>query len=159
MLPVSWHLYTKTLHLFFCGNKTQPEQMKRGPLCILTALTAALLSGCEKEHSPSPEFIGNDDISLVIQGSTKIKYIPETFQIGFNADRRQFRIHNDTMSEYYILTCSSMPNVRESTPVNQCLGTTADKGRPTNTLFYRHDEKRKICRGCLLHPFRAWINR
>ena len=83
--------------------------MKRGPLYILTALTAALLSGCEKEHSPSPEFIGNDDISLVIQGSTKIKYIPETFQIGFNVDRRQFRIHNDTMSEYYILTCSSMP--------------------------------------------------
>lgn len=95
--------------MFFCGNKTQPEQMKRRPLCILTALTAALLSGCEKEHSPSPEFIGNDDIALVIQGSTKIKYIPETFQIGFNADRRQFRIHNDTMSEYYILTCSSMP--------------------------------------------------
>ena len=36
-----------------------------------------------------------------------------------------------------------MPNVRESTPENQCLGTTADKGKTDKYTFFIGTTKKK----------------
>ncbi len=76
---------------------------------IFVSFVCLILAGCEKQHSPDPKFIVSNDIALSINGHVKVKYVPETFQIGFSRDKRQFRVHNDTMSEYFIMTCSELP--------------------------------------------------
>ena len=49
-----------------------------------------------------------------------------------------------------------MPNVRESTPVNQCLGTTADKGKTDKySFFIGTTKKRKIVAENLTCPWRS----
>lgn len=75
---------------------------------LALAIYLCLGSGCKKSE-PDPVFIGSDEPALQINGSYRIKYSPATFQIGYSPDNRQFRIHNDTMSEFYILTCSELP--------------------------------------------------
>lgn len=85
--------------------------MMRKVLAILPALSVLLLSsGCEKGLEPDPGFIADGRLALTVRNSMKVAYLPETYQIGFNAERHQFRIHNDTMSEYYILRCQELPD-------------------------------------------------
>ncbi len=81
--------------------------MRRIAAIILA--TIAVLSCSKKPSEPVPEFVGNDNLVLKIKGNNKIEYVPTSFQIGFSRDKKQFRVHNDTMSEYYILTCSELP--------------------------------------------------
>lgn len=83
----------------------------RKVLAILPALSVLFLSsGCEKGLEPDPGFTAGGALALTVRNSVKVEYVPETYQIGFNADRHQFRIHNDTMSEYYILRCQDLPD-------------------------------------------------
>lgn len=55
------------------------------------------------------DFLAGENLSLRIKGKTVQEYSPENCQIGFYEYKKQFRVHNDTMSDYYILTCSSLP--------------------------------------------------
>ena len=73
-----------------------------GILCIAAA-------GCSKHYSPDKVFLESSNISLRYCGSEKITYDPATFQIGFSPEKKQFRVHNDTMSEFFTLTCSELP--------------------------------------------------
>ena len=52
---------------------------------IFVSFVCLILAGCEKHHSPDPKFIVSNDIALSIN------------------------VHNDTMSEYFIMTCSELP--------------------------------------------------
>ena len=80
--------------------------MKR-KLFILTALACML--GCAPEHEPDAAFLEQDCLALEVEGNRRVLYQPETWQLGFSRENRQFRVHNDTMSEYYVITCSRMP--------------------------------------------------
>lgn len=74
---------------------------------ILLALMAA--AGCHPDHKPDNLFLECNDIGLYSKGSMRMKYDPKTGQLGFSKDKCQFRLHNDTMSEYLIVTCSKLP--------------------------------------------------
>lgn len=78
------------------------------------ALAAMLLiltvtEGCRHKHEPERAFMESSILSLRINGCEKIRYEPETFQTGFSPENKQFRIHNDTMSEFFTLTCQELP--------------------------------------------------
>ena len=77
---------------------------------IIIAATAALLvvNSC-RCNKLDEDFIRSEKLSLRVKGKKLHEYEPNNWQIGFNEDKKQFRIHNDTMSEYYILNCSSLP--------------------------------------------------
>lgn len=80
----------------------------RARLIFAAAFIAAVI-GCTKEYKPDDTFMENDDIVLKIKGTELLKYDPMTFQLGYSPEKRQFRVSNDRMSEYYIVTCSSIP--------------------------------------------------
>ena len=73
-------------------------------------LVCFILSGCCRKHEPDPEFVTGGEIVLKIDGAVKVKYVPETFQLGFSPERKQFRVHDDNMTRFYILTCSELPD-------------------------------------------------
>ncbi|MDD6254307.1 MAG: hypothetical protein ACI3ZO_02710 [Candidatus Cryptobacteroides sp.] len=78
-------------------------------LPALFAIASAFLSGCSKGYDPDPDFLASDRIMLKIGGTEKMVYAPDNCQIGFNRSLKQFRVCNDNMSEYYILTCNALP--------------------------------------------------
>ena len=81
--------------------------MKR--ILLAFALMSAV-SGCVRKYEPDAAFLERDVLSLEMDGSSVVEYEPETWQVGFSRENRQFRVHNDTMSEYYVLTCSALPD-------------------------------------------------
>lgn len=78
-------------------------------LALFMALLA-LLTGCVETNEPLPEFTGTGELSLRINGKTIMKYEPLTWQLSCNTQKKQFRVHNDTMSDFYVLTCSELPD-------------------------------------------------
>lgn len=83
--------------------------MRRIATYITVLVTTALACGCVKTYEPDQFFLEENNVVLKIDGKSKLKYDPEKSQLGFSPDRKQFRLHNDTMSEFFILTCSELP--------------------------------------------------
>lgn len=77
--------------------------------CAVLVLGIFLTAGC-RGTGVEPEFLTDSAPLLRVNGENLIKYDPATSQLGYRPDRFEFRLHNDTMSEYYILTCSARPD-------------------------------------------------
>ena len=77
---------------------------------IISALAALLLlCGC-KEYNVEEILLLREDISLTVKGETVINYNTSDFQIGFNSKRNEFRVHDDMMANFFILSCSEIPS-------------------------------------------------
>lgn len=76
---------------------------------IVTAIICSAVCGCEKHYETDPVFIASNDVVLKVRNTDKLVYVPEYYQLGFRKDMKQFRVQNDNMSEYFIFTCSSLP--------------------------------------------------
>lgn len=78
---------------------------------ILTILFAALLLGaCHSSKEMDPSFVRGDGLYLQSGGKTVLRYDPLTWQIGYSAERREFRVFSDDQSSYYILSCKTLPS-------------------------------------------------
>lgn len=75
---------------------------------MILVTAAALLCSCNKVKVDQ-DFLDSDDLSLVVDGRTVHSYDPLTWQVSYNRDRREFRVFSDTMSDYYMLSCSELP--------------------------------------------------
>lgn len=79
-------------------------------LCLVAA--ASILCGCPGSHEAESEneFLRSEMPCLYIGGKAMHEFEPETWQAGFNRSKKQFRVSNDTMSDFYVLVCSEIPS-------------------------------------------------
>lgn len=77
------------------------------PFLLLSA--ALLLGACHHSKEMSPDFIKGDGIYLQSGGKTVLSYDPLTWQLGYSAARREFRAFSDDQSDYFVLTCKTLP--------------------------------------------------
>lgn len=75
---------------------------------ILCGTLALMLAGCEP-YDLDEVLLSRGDVSLTWKGMEQIVYQPETWQMGFNAARNEFRVHDDSMANYFTVVCSAMP--------------------------------------------------
>lgn len=76
---------------------------------VILALCALAAFGCEDD--PDLELAkSSGDIRLEIGGKTVFLFDPLTCQTGFDQTGKEFRIHNDDMSEYFVLSLSHIPD-------------------------------------------------
>lgn len=80
--------------------------MKRYIIVIIAALSLAC--GCNKEKVDQ-DFLNSEDLCLIEAGRKIHTYDPLTWQVSFSQDKKEFRVFSDTMSDYYVLTCSEVP--------------------------------------------------
>lgn len=80
--------------------------MKRHIIVIIAALSLAC--GCNKVKVDQA-FLDSTDLCLIENGRTVHTYDPLTWQVSFSQDKKEFRVFSDTMSDYYVLTCSEVP--------------------------------------------------
>ena len=77
---------------------------------ILIIMTVMLcLTGC-REYDIEEILLQREDISLTIKGEDVISYREETFQIGYNARENEFRVFDDEMGNWFVLTCNERPS-------------------------------------------------
>lgn len=74
------------------------------------AAVMILICGCGPHMFTIEEFSETENISLRIKGARILEYKAETHQLGFNREKCEFRVHDDDMADYFIITCDEMPS-------------------------------------------------
>lgn len=82
--------------------------MKPARTLFLLFLGVLLLGGCSDERMRNA-FVENDELRLMVGGSVPFTYEPNTCQLAFSRDRREFRACTDNMSDFYVVSLSYIP--------------------------------------------------
>lgn len=80
--------------------------MKRYAFILITVLLLA--SSCNGTHEIT-NFSNTDAVRLEVAGITQFYYDPLTCQMAFNRERGEFRVHTDSMSDYFLVKLSEIP--------------------------------------------------
>ena len=77
-------------------------------LVVILLLCVAVLTGCQDERQRAA-FCENEGVRLLVGGSIAFSYEPNTCQLAFSRDLREFRAFTDTMSDFFLATFSQVP--------------------------------------------------
>lgn len=103
---------------------------------ILTALAVAVLSaGCNPGGQLKEEFMETEDLGLTVGYYSILKYDPLTHQLCYNESRNEFRITDDTMANYFIITCYDSPSSNSSVKADIIYTTDSDTKRKEGITF------------------------
>ena len=86
--------------------------MKRKiPYILSIAVLATSLTGCLSESTMGEaDFVSKvSDISLIVNGRTQMKFDEDRHQIAYNEISGQFRVMDDDLNNYFVITLGSMP--------------------------------------------------
>ena len=83
--------------------------MMRNAAFLLSLLCLLLLSGCQDERQLNA-FCENDEIRLMVGGTIAFTYEPNTCQLAFSRDLKEFRAHTDNMSDFFVANFSEIPS-------------------------------------------------
>ena len=76
-------------------------------LLILSALV--LLCGCSDKRMRIA-FSESEEIRLMVGGTVPFTFDPNTCQLAFSRDRKEFRAHTDNMSDFYAVRFTEIPS-------------------------------------------------
>ena len=80
-------------------------------LTSLLVLPALLLAAsCNRTLEPDSTFIATQGIQLKVMGSVIHTYDPLTWQLGYKPSSKEFRVGDDSMKNWYTVTCSKIPS-------------------------------------------------
>lgn len=77
---------------------------------ILIVTMLILCTSCCRDYDINEILLKREDISMTIKGKEVMKYDPETFQIGHNAEKNEFRIFDDNLGNWFTITCRERPS-------------------------------------------------
>lgn len=77
-------------------------------LSIILLLSLLALTGCQDERLRNA-FCENEGVRLLVGGSIAFSYEPNTCQLAFSRDKREFRAYTDTMSDFFVAELSRVP--------------------------------------------------
>ena len=79
-------------------------------ICLLLSPLVLLLTlvSCQQTEVDA-EFLEEYGVCLKVDGKMVHVFDELTWQLSYNATSKTFRAHNDTMSDYFSLKCSSLP--------------------------------------------------
>lgn len=94
-------------------------------LYIIMAIIAALATGC-RGYDAEEVLLPRNDISLTIKGETIMSYEENSCQIGFNDERKEFRVLDNMLTDWFILRCEQIPSSQGQTIRAELEYTTVD---------------------------------
>ena len=102
-------------------------------ICI--AVTMTLLSSCDR-YQPEELLLPKSDISLTIKGEDQIRYDQESWQLGHNAEKNEFRAVNDKLTDWMILRCNTDPSTVGQSVTAYLEYTTSNDTKKLNALTF-----------------------
>lgn len=76
---------------------------------LVMLAVAALSCGCVK-YDVEEILMERQDLSLTWKGEVQVVSDPLTWQIGYNQQRNEYRVHDDSMGNYFVIRCSERPS-------------------------------------------------
>jgi len=96
-----------------------------------------IAQGCAREAHVDKDFLDTNNIVLWVKGSAVHTYDPLTWQLSCNRSKYEFRVSNDTMSEYYVLTCDKMPLEMDQEVIGNLTWTTTSSTASAKNLTFK----------------------
>lgn len=84
--------------------------MKRYLSLLLFSLTLLFPACTDKGDGFEKAGMSSDIPRMEASGKEIFSYVPRTCQLGFNMEKREFRMHSDTMSDFVVATLSEIPS-------------------------------------------------
>lgn len=80
-------------------------------IILFAAAIILLVTGCSRKDSMGEaDFVSRTSgISLTVNGKEIMKYAAREHQIAYNASLHQFRLSDDTLNNYFVLTLERIP--------------------------------------------------
>lgn len=109
--------------------------MARTYIIIGIALMLAASTGCNRYHVEDI-LLPRNEISLTVKGADQIVYDEESWQLGYNDERNEFRIVNDKLNNWVILQCDAVPSTVGQSVTAYLEYTTSNDTRKLNGLTF-----------------------
>ena len=85
--------------------------MTGNPIKYFLLAAVMLFISCNQTGSiDKASFLADDTVRLEINGECQFNYVPGTCQLAYNAKRCEFRVHTDTMLDYFTITLDMVPS-------------------------------------------------
>lgn len=95
----------------------------------------AASTGCNRYHVEDI-LLPRNEISLTVKGADQIIYDEESWQLGYNDERNEFRIVNDKLNNWVILQCDAVPSTVGQSVTAYLEYTTSNDTRKLNGLTF-----------------------
>ena len=76
---------------------------------IICVLLMAMSSGSCVKYDIDEILLEREDLSLTWKGEDQVDYDPLTWQAGCNVKKGEYRVHDDSMANYFAVKCSERP--------------------------------------------------
>lgn len=83
--------------------------MKASVRTLLPLLLLLALAGCRDDRLQSA-FVEREGVRLLVGGTIAFTYEPNTCQMAFSRDLKEFRAHTDNMSDFFVADFSEVPS-------------------------------------------------
>ncbi len=74
---------------------------------LYIGVIALAVSACH--HNVEEVLLSRNDISLTLKGELQMSYNENTCQLGYNTARNEYRVYDESMENWFTLTCSAKP--------------------------------------------------
>ena len=95
-----------------------------------------VLTGCNR-YDIDEILLQREEISLSMKGQDVLKYSPDTYQLGYNAQTNEFRVFDDNMANWFVLTCDSRPSTEGQELTADLKWTSFNSTKTRNRLRFR----------------------
>lgn len=75
---------------------------------IYAGAVALALSACQF-YDVDEVLLSRSDISLTLKGALQISFDENTYQLGYNTERNEYRVYDEKLENWFILRCSAQP--------------------------------------------------
>ncbi|MCX4335473.1 MAG: hypothetical protein K1V99_01290 [Bacteroidales bacterium] len=96
---------------------------------IIMILTVALLAASCDKYDVTEVLLQRSDISLTWKGKLQMSYNESSCQLGFNEEKKEFRVYDDALGYWFIVRCNQMPRHVDQTLKADVEWTTANDTR------------------------------
>lgn len=103
---------------------------------LLFIVIMLCLTGC-RLYDVDEILLKRQDIFLTIKGEDILVYKPDTFQISYNDRKNEFRVFDDDLGHWFILTCRERPSTEGQTLRADLKWTGSNTTRSRTNLTFR----------------------
>jgi hypothetical protein len=101
---------------------------------LYIAIVATAISGCQ--HNIDEALLNRSDISLTVKGKTEIVFNELTYQLGYSTAANEFRVYDETLTNWFTIRCSAMPTSEGQTVIADLEYTIDSKSKTLNGLEF-----------------------
>ena len=76
---------------------------------IILTFIMLVLTSCTSKDELAEALLESQEISLTWKGVVQVTYDQETFQLGYNSSRNEYRVYDDKLAYWFIVSCSEKP--------------------------------------------------